>query len=399
MPTCEKCNKFFKYNYLLTAHYRRKYPCVPFTEKSSFLTGKSSFFTEKSSLLECQYCNQVFDRKYNKEVHENICKKKDDPIWKLESEIGIEHKIPRCDNECEYCRKEMSKANMKRHKETCKERLKYKEILENMKIQKTQGVTNITNITNNNITNKTNNITNNITNNNILNNVNYIMKGDVIGDKMLDFWSDMRRKNNKIAEGENKKGYSGAPLRYYDIARDFILNAYEEILTDERNRNIKYNHERHNWIHRLTEEGEWIKEDVRKGMSIGLKQVVDCVSDLLDEYKEEIKDVDAKIFEKDKMNETNKEIKIIEEANDSLNRLSKNAVSSQKKVHTEKRDQAQHEKMLIEARIDEQVEKSRTGIIKKINGIGNNGWGYSKNNNNIKEQNETKQRNLYLKYS
>ena len=206
MPTCEKCNKFFKYNYLLTAHYRRKYPCVAFTEKGTN-------FTEKGTNLECQYCNQGFCRIDTKNYHEKTCKKKDDPIWKLESEIGIEHKIPRCDNECEYCRKEMSKANMKRHKETCREKLKYKErlekYLENLKMNnKTNTNTNVKNITTEQV--------NNITNTNTTTKINRFYK-----------YTDDDGKEVILAE-EDMKNYTD--LQFFELWLTFKKREFERRL-------------------------------------------------------------------------------------------------------------------------------------------------------------------------
>ena len=113
---CEFCNKDFVAAWRLRRHINSKNGCIE----------RRKMPEEGRKMPLCSYCGKGYVRLGK---HEKICKKKEDEIWNFETELGIEHKVPHKENECEYCRKVQSIGNMKRHKESCEHRKDYLEIL------------------------------------------------------------------------------------------------------------------------------------------------------------------------------------------------------------------------------------------------------------------------------
>jgi hypothetical protein len=83
---CEKCNKNFKYEYLLQKHLNRKYQCISndllldkYNEQINNIEDKLNEYIKLSfeSKIKCYFCNKTFSKKGNLERHINVtCKNK-----------------------------------------------------------------------------------------------------------------------------------------------------------------------------------------------------------------------------------------------------------------------------------------------------------------------------------
>jgi hypothetical protein len=114
-------------------------------KKSCELTGTSTMtadtsnskVTSKISNLTCQFCEEIFKRKYNKEKHEKHCKE-NNRIRRLEIKLGIKY-TSNNGIMCNFCNKAYNRTdNLQRHLKICKSRVEYEKKLE---IELSKGVT------------------------------------------------------------------------------------------------------------------------------------------------------------------------------------------------------------------------------------------------------------------
>ena len=84
---CDRCGVQFRDNYNLNKHKLRKIQC----EQKIPLTP-----TEKT----CEYCLKTFSTKQSKTRHYDSCKSQDDPVRRLEMELGVTIKVS--EKECRF---------------------------------------------------------------------------------------------------------------------------------------------------------------------------------------------------------------------------------------------------------------------------------------------------------
>lgn len=293
MKQCQLCNKEFQYPWMLKRHLTRKKQCnltitnpkdSSRTEKESSRTENESLWTEKessrteneslwtefdSSWTEnessknsnaCQYCNKIFSRINNKNVHEKTCKLKDDEIINLEIQCKVKYTF-KDPNTCRFCKSNYScKRNLTRHLAICEKKQHYKLFLENkLKNIQSQAVTTINNNSNNNLT--TNN--NNCTTNNTTINVNVLGQESMTHVTLNKIQSILKNIIQNKYPGDNN---------LYKLSAETVADVHKLIRQNEENQNIIIPHERREiaFIKRNEENG-FVKEDMTSVLDEGFR--------------------------------------------------------------------------------------------------------------------------------
>jgi len=109
MNTCDKCDKEFKYKYLLKRHQNNKNPCITDTSlitkydnKINNIDSKILELTEQSiqTKKNCMFCNKNFNNKNNVERHIfSSCKVKKDMLNDKNKIIEEKNKIQKQEEE------------------------------------------------------------------------------------------------------------------------------------------------------------------------------------------------------------------------------------------------------------------------------------------------------------
>ena len=93
---CPRCRQCFKYQSHLDRHLERKTKC-------EIVKKEEVEEVEEVEEYKCEYCLKVFKEKRILKVHNESCKWKDDPIRKLEIDLGIEIEPLNSSKKCRYC--------------------------------------------------------------------------------------------------------------------------------------------------------------------------------------------------------------------------------------------------------------------------------------------------------
>jgi hypothetical protein len=148
-------------------------------ESQNDKTGSQNDNPESQNDKKCKWCLNTFSRNFTLNKHTNVCKLVDDPIRKLEMELGIIPDLKSC--VCRFCKK--SYKCISRHE--CKKQAEY---LESIKIKKRTTSGNVYNInkgTINNIYKNINNVTVNLDASQVIEELRVINK--VIGGKLQPY--------------------------------------------------------------------------------------------------------------------------------------------------------------------------------------------------------------------
>ena len=288
MVMCERCYKEFPYPWKLRRHLERKNICTPTandtspTANDTFATANDTSSTANDtiatandtfkisaveSVYSCKYCNKVFQRHYNKTVHESKCKENDE-IWSLENMCKIEHIPQKQSNECKYCTTKFSRtSSLTRHLVTCERKKEYKLYLESrFQTAKPQENTTINNNTTQNA-NTINNTTINI---------------QVLGQESMEHITV--KKIEKILNKIMKIKYPG-DNNLYKISAETVADVHKLMRTHDENRNIIIPHERRQiaLVKRDPQSG-FVKEEITTALDDGFrntsKKLYDVMKDI-----------------------------------------------------------------------------------------------------------------------
>ena len=298
MLECEKCGKFFRDRWNLSAHMSRITPCTKENGKNNLahevkkdtleakkdtLEAKKDTLEAKKDILEakkdiskqCKFClTNLCNKKYLK-IHENICKQRDDPTRLFEIENNIEPVLPDCKTECRYCNKNFSRtALLNKHIPICKEKEEYHQIL--LKQKNNQVIQNQNNIqTQNNIQNQNNNI-------NIYFNENTIPFGSkrltdhITADKLVEILRTSYRQYGKDHDYE----IAGEILLRLEEClqevpenRNYLIDEKSSIWSIKTNNGLKYI-DKDKCMHSIVKENAGILCDKKEEINISNSQVL-----------------------------------------------------------------------------------------------------------------------------
>jgi hypothetical protein len=212
MSTCLRCGSCFRDKWVLERHMSKNKPCVKKvlcennlptanpslptanpslptanpslpTANPSLPTANPSLPTANPSLPtantplcvkitpenKCQFCLNVYARKYNLKIHQQICKYRDDPVRLLEIEKGINFDSF-SKTECRFCNHNFfNVSNLHRHLKVCEDRERYHQQLK----ETVQNNGTLVNVNGNNVNGTMNNVTGTLNNGTINNNNNH----------------------------------------------------------------------------------------------------------------------------------------------------------------------------------------------------------------------------------
>ena len=251
MVNCERCKKIFRDQYNLTCHQSRKNKCEekinPLDNKISSSDNKISFSDNKISSSKCMWCLELFSTKQYKNIHEQKCKLKNDPIRQLEIESGI---FPTLNGTvCRFCDKDFSRKCylIKHQAQACKEREIY-----HLKLKQKTGNT----ITYNNVT------VNNGTINNIV--YNYNEEKNVTTDRDINRIYHLAKCQNTALM----------------VAGEFIVR-YKELLNKQpENRNMLISD--HSPFGKIRIAGRWKKATKHRLVTTSFKRSAQSLTDQID---------------------------------------------------------------------------------------------------------------------
>ena len=150
---CDRCQKTFKYTYLLDRHNNNKNICQSISETNEGMI-KTNDYIMKETKYKCDYCFKSYTRKDNLTRHmKDRCKLKNDNVIIYERELNIKLSDDNNTLCCRFCNKTFSTtSNHIRHITIgCKSKAIYEKKLEQLVLEKRNSATNhTTQIINNN---------------------------------------------------------------------------------------------------------------------------------------------------------------------------------------------------------------------------------------------------------